>query len=125
MYICAAGDIHGAMNKLYDEVQDFEASLGIRFDFVLHVGDFSVWPDPTKIDKGTRNHEGVGDFPAWLESRRAAPRRTVFPSYSSKAITRTSNGSTRSQLRTYYPMSSIYRTVGRSTFRQTVLSRFG
>jgi hypothetical protein len=29
MYICAAGDIHGAMGKLYDEVLDFEASLGI------------------------------------------------------------------------------------------------
>jgi hypothetical protein len=54
MYVCAAGDIHGAMNKLYDEVLDFEASLGIRFDFVLHVGDFGIWPDPTKIDKGTR-----------------------------------------------------------------------
>jgi len=78
MYICAAGDIHGAMNKLYDEVRDFEASLGIRFDFVLHVGDFGIWPDPTKIDKGTRNHGGAGDFPAWLQARRAAPRRTVF-----------------------------------------------
>ena len=33
MYICAAGDIHGAMNKLYDEVLDFEVSLGIRFNF--------------------------------------------------------------------------------------------
>jgi hypothetical protein len=49
MYICAAGDIHGAMNKLYDEVQDFEASLGIRFDFVLHVGDFGIWPDPNSM----------------------------------------------------------------------------
>ena len=62
MYICAAGDIHGAMNKLCDEVLDFEASLGIRFDFVLHVGDFGIWPDPTKIDKATRNHDGAGDF---------------------------------------------------------------
>jgi Icc-related predicted phosphoesterase len=78
MYICAAGDIHGALNKLYDEVLDFEASLGIRFDFVLHVGDFGIWPDPTKIDKGTRNHDGAGDFSAWLEGKRVAPRRTVF-----------------------------------------------
>jgi hypothetical protein len=78
MYICAAGDIHGALNKLYDEVLDFEASLGIRFDFVLHVGDFGIWPDPAKIDKGTRNHDGAGDFSAWLEATRVAPRRTVF-----------------------------------------------
>jgi len=78
MYICAAGDMHGAMNKLYDEVLDFEASLGIRFDFVLHVGDFGIWPDPTKIDKATRNHDGAGDFSVWLEAKRVAPRRTVF-----------------------------------------------
>ena len=78
MYICAAGDIHGAMNKLYDEVLDFEASFGIRFDFILHVGDFGIWPDPAKIDKGTRNHDGAGDFSAWLKAKLVAPRRTVF-----------------------------------------------
>jgi predicted phosphodiesterase len=82
MYICAAGDIHGAMNKLYDDVLDFEASLGIRFDFVLHVGDFGIWPDPAKIDKGTRNHDGAGDFPEWLDAQPAAdvlPNLTYLP----------------------------------------------
>jgi len=28
MFICAAGDIHGAMDRLYDEVLVFEESLG-------------------------------------------------------------------------------------------------
>jgi len=28
MFICAAGDIHGAMDRLYDDVLAFEASLG-------------------------------------------------------------------------------------------------
>jgi len=27
MFICAAGDIHGAMDRLYDDVLAFEASL--------------------------------------------------------------------------------------------------
>jgi len=45
---------------------------------VLHVGDFGVWPDPTRIDKGTRNHEGAGDFPTWNAERHAVLRPTVF-----------------------------------------------
>jgi predicted nucleotidyltransferase len=42
------------MNRLYDDVLAFEASLGVRFDYVLHVGDFGVWPDPNRVDKATR-----------------------------------------------------------------------
>jgi predicted phosphodiesterase len=78
MLICAAGDIHGAMNRLYQDVLAFEASLGVRFDYVLHVGDFGIWPDPSRIDKATRHHDGVGDFPEWLREKRGAPRPTVF-----------------------------------------------
>jgi Icc-related predicted phosphoesterase len=78
MLICAAGDIHGAMDRLYRDVFAFEASLGVRFDYVLHVGDFGIWPDPSRIDKATRHHDGVGDFPAWLRENRRGPRPTVF-----------------------------------------------
>src|ERR1700730_10416395 len=74
MLICAAGDIHGAMNRLYQDVFAFEASLGVRFDYVLHVGDFGIWPDPSRIDKATRHHDGVGDFPVWLGKNREATR---------------------------------------------------
>lgn len=78
MLICAAGDIHGAMDRLYDDVLAFEESLGVRFDYVLHVGDFGVWPDPDRVDKATRKHDGAGDFPVWFAENRAAPRPTVF-----------------------------------------------
>jgi hypothetical protein len=78
MLICAAGDIHGAMNRLYQDVFAFEASLGVRFDYVLHVGGFGIWPDPSRIDKATRHHDGVGDFPAWLRENRGAPRPTLL-----------------------------------------------
>jgi hypothetical protein len=67
MFICAAGDIHGAMDRLYDDVFAFEGLLGIRFDYVLHVGDFGIWPDASRIDKATRHHDGVGDFPDLAE----------------------------------------------------------
>lgn len=88
MFICASGDIHGALNRLYADVLAFECELGARFDHVLHVGDFGIWPDPERVDKATRKHEGAGDFPAWLADRRPARRS------SSRATTRTSRGST-------------------------------
>ena len=78
MLICAAGDIHGAMDRLYHDVVAFETSLGVRFDYVLHVGDFGVWPDPSRIDKATRHHDGVGDFPTWLVESGGTPRPTLF-----------------------------------------------
>lgn len=78
MLICAAGDIHGAINRFYDDVLTFEISLGVTFDWVLHVGDFGIWPDPERIDRGTRNHDGAGDFSEWLGAMRPVPRRTVF-----------------------------------------------
>jgi predicted phosphodiesterase len=78
VFICAAGDIHGAMDRLYQDVFKFEAALGVRFDHVLHVGDFGVWPDPSRIDKAARHHDGAGDFPAWLKENRGVPRPTAF-----------------------------------------------
>lgn len=78
MIFCAAGDIHGALDRLYDEVMAFEATLAVRFAWVLHVGDFGVWPDPDRIDKATRSHDGAGDFPRWLVAGTRAPRRTAF-----------------------------------------------
>mgnify|MGYP000859459029 CR=1 FL=1 len=78
MILCAAGDIHGAIDRFYADVLAFEAELGLRFDHVLHVGDFGIWPDAQRIDKATRNHDGAGDFPAWYAEQRAMPRPTVF-----------------------------------------------
>lgn len=62
MILCATGDIHGSLDRLYEDVATFEASLFVRFDVLLHVGDFGVWPDPDRVDKATREHDGAGDF---------------------------------------------------------------
>jgi hypothetical protein len=40
LMICAAGDIHGALDQMFKDVADFETRLGIQSDWVLHVGDF-------------------------------------------------------------------------------------
>jgi len=77
MLICAAGDTHGALDRLYGEILAFERTLGVRFDYVLHVGDFGIWPDPSRIDKATRKHDGAGDFGKWFAERRAVPRETL------------------------------------------------
>ena len=78
MIICAAGDIHGALDRLYDDVLAFESHLGVRFAWVLHVGDFGIWPDSERIDEATRRHDGAGDFPRWVAENRPAPRPTLF-----------------------------------------------
>jgi len=78
MIICAAGDIHGAIDRLYEDVLDFETHLGAVFDHVLHVGDFGIWPDPARINQATQRHDGAGDFPLWLTENRPAPWPTVF-----------------------------------------------
>jgi predicted phosphodiesterase len=78
MIICAAGDIHGAMNRMYEDILAFEAALDVRFEWVLHVGDFGVWPDADHVDKATKKHDGAGDFPTWLAEGKTTPRKTVF-----------------------------------------------
>src|SRR5688572_2969191 len=78
MILCAAGDIHGALDRLYADVFAFDQALGVTFDWVLHVGDFGVWPDPSRIDGATRRHDGAGDFPVWAAEGRAPPRPNLF-----------------------------------------------
>jgi hypothetical protein len=36
----------------------------VRFEWVLDVGDFGVWPDVTRIDKATKQPDGAGDLRA-------------------------------------------------------------
>lgn len=78
MILCAAGDTHGALDRLYQEVADFEKALRVRFEALLHVGDFGIWPDPERVDRATRNHEGAGDFPRWVAEARPVPLSTWF-----------------------------------------------
>ena len=34
--------------------------------------------DPERIDRATRKHDDLGDFPTWLDDKHAAPRPTLF-----------------------------------------------
>jgi hypothetical protein len=66
------------MDRLYGDVLDLEGALGTTFAWVLHVGDFGVWPNSDRIDKASWKHDGAGDFSRWLVEKRPTPRRTLF-----------------------------------------------
>jgi predicted phosphodiesterase len=80
MFICIASDIHAAMDRVYDDLLAFEESLNVRFDYVLHVGDFGVRSDPDRIDKAARKHDGTGDLPVNYRLLPANSRASVVRS---------------------------------------------
>ncbi len=78
MNICAAGDIHGRIDKFYDCVKKFESELKINFDVILQVGDFGIWIDADYHDGITKFHSGMGDFPRWYREKKSVPVITYF-----------------------------------------------
>jgi hypothetical protein len=78
MNICAAGDVHGRIDKFYGCIKKFESELKINFDAVLQVGDFGIWIDENRRDGITKFHKGTGDFPAWYREKKSVPVRTYF-----------------------------------------------
>jgi hypothetical protein len=111
--ICAAGDSHGAIERLYDDVLAFEAALSVRFDWVPHVGDFGIWPNPEKIDRATRNHDCAGDFSKWLVAARPVPAAP----YSLRETTKTSHGLMRRRTPRCRPDLFTYATDARLNWK--------
>ena len=63
---------------MYAEVVAFESTLSIRFDYVLQVGDFGIWTNDGVVDRATRNHGDVGNFPIMWEENKVMPYSTIF-----------------------------------------------
>jgi len=78
MYICCVGDLHGKINKMYEEIQAFEDRLDVIFSYILQVGDFGIWTKDSIVDRATKNHGDVGDFPAKYEQKIPVPVPTFF-----------------------------------------------
>ncbi len=78
MNICAAGDVHGRIDKFYGCIKKFESELKINFDVVLQVGDFGIWTDENYHDGITKFHKGTGDFPVWYREKKPVPVKTFF-----------------------------------------------
>lgn len=49
MLICAVGDAHGELDAMYAAVEALESEVGRPVACVVHVGDFGVWPDPSRF----------------------------------------------------------------------------
>ena len=78
LLICAAGDCHGQLDRMYDTFAHMEATVGRQVDLVLQVGDLGVWPDPDRLDRATRERGDIGDYARWATEGRAVPRPTLF-----------------------------------------------
>lgn len=96
MKILLVGEIDGKILNFYEH-----ADFG-NPEWMLCTGSFGTWPDKAKVDRGTRNSVGAGDFPSlyangwdnklqtvyisgvhedhnWLKQRQAAQNMEVLP----------------------------------------------
>jgi len=96
MKLLLAGEIDGKIIDFYEKIKIHTP------EWVLCTGSFGTWPDKAKVDRGTRQHVGVGDFPrlfasgfnnavqtvyvsgvhedhSWLKQRQAAQNMEVLP----------------------------------------------
>jgi hypothetical protein len=69
MKILLAGPIDGKIEQFYQ---------GKHADWVLSTGSVGIWPDPARIDQGTRKHAGPGDFALLYAKNEEMPIPTVF-----------------------------------------------
>lgn len=78
MLICVAGDVHGELMRFYDNVKSFSNEFQFKFDWVIQLGDFGVWPEVKKMDAASRRHGDMGAFSVWLKAKKAVPIRTLM-----------------------------------------------
>lgn len=70
--IAIIGDIHGKVDAMLERALEYKA------DIVIQVGDFGTYVDERKLDKGTRNHWGLGDFVHYYNHERSFPIPVYF-----------------------------------------------
>jgi len=46
-------------------------------DYVFSIGNFGIWPDPNRLDRGTKMHKGPGDFSSLLKKGWVSPVKTI------------------------------------------------
>lgn len=74
MIVFFAGDLHGHINRFYDDVDMLEKELGIKADWVLQTGNFGIWPDPARATKRANS----SDFAKLYVHNTSVPRPTLF-----------------------------------------------
>jgi cell filamentation protein len=84
MFICAAGDIHGAMDRLYDDVFKFEAFLANDIRVMHHrwLRELYEWAGEYRtvnISKGTFTFAAAVRVPALMKQLEHGPLREYTP----------------------------------------------
>ena len=72
------GDLHGRIRAMYTGAERWSESHGTPVDVILQVGDFGIFPDPSKLDKEKVGKYGPGDYASLMRSDWRAPIPTYF-----------------------------------------------
>lgn len=70
--VAFVGDLHGKIDLMFAKLQPHSP------DVVIQVGDFGTYVDPQRMDKATRKHGGLGDFPDYYNGNKRFPIPTFF-----------------------------------------------
>lgn len=78
MNIAVVGAVNGAIREMYSAIEDLEIEIGQEIDWVICTGSLGVWPDPERVDRGTRKHGDAGDFAKLYINSDPVPKPTLF-----------------------------------------------
>jgi len=78
--IIATGCIHGSMDKMYKEIQDYEKQKNKKIDLVLCTGDFESMRNEKDLQFlcCPEKYREMGNFQDYYNSKKKAPYLTIF-----------------------------------------------
>ena len=78
--IIATGCIHGTLDKMYKDIQDYEKEKKIKIDLVLCTGDFECMRNEKDLNflSCPEKYRHMGDFHKYYNSKMKAPYLTIF-----------------------------------------------
>ena len=72
------GDLHGRIRAMYRHARDWEKSESRIVDTILQVGDFGIFPDPSRLTEVKIDKYGPGDYAELIREGWSAPIPTYF-----------------------------------------------
>ena len=78
MIVFFFGEIHGRITEFYDKVLNTEKELGLKVDWVLQIGNFGIYPDPSLASYAAKKRGDMKEFANMYLNGQAVPRNTLF-----------------------------------------------
>lgn len=76
MIFFLAGPIYGKLGEFYAKVE--ELSKIHTPSYVLQVGSYGCFPDPSRLSRSMRSHGSATEFSRWYIEDRPVPHTTIF-----------------------------------------------